>query len=116
MNKWLKFFLLGLLGVVVILNVYIISTSQFYIYKALYYNFADIDDYKIFPNREIAPADQPEEWKISSFYNKVSLPEETEKLLADIESIAFLVIKDDSILIEKYWQGYSDSSLSGSFS
>src|SRR5690606_16438885 len=32
------------------------------------------------------------------------------------KTIAYLVIQNDSILFEQYWDGYSDSSLSGSFS
>jgi CubicO group peptidase (beta-lactamase class C family) len=38
------------------------------------------------------------------------------QLLEQIQTVALLVIKNDSVVLEKYWDGYSDSSLSGSFS
>jgi CubicO group peptidase (beta-lactamase class C family) len=37
-------------------------------------------------------------------------------LLGELKTVAVVVIKNDSLLYEKYWDGYSDSSLSNSFS
>lgn len=97
-------------------NVYIVTTSSYYIYYALYYQFADIDDYKLFPNRTISPSENPQEWELSKNYNKKNLPKETLEMLEELNSVAFLVIQNDSLLFEKYWDGYSENSLSGSFS
>ncbi len=101
---------------IIALNVFILVSGKLYLYKALYYNFVDIDDYKIFDNRTIKAGASNQEWQLSNEYNKISLPGEIDKKLEEIETVAFLIIKDDSILYEKYWDGYSDSSYSGSFS
>jgi CubicO group peptidase (beta-lactamase class C family) len=91
-------------------------TGKFFVFKALYYNFAGIDDYKIFDNRVIKKSTQPQPWPVAVNYNKVALPKETQEALVKYESIAFLVIKNDSIVHEQYWDGYGPSSLSNSFS
>ena len=39
--------------VLLVFNGYVIGTGQFFIYKAMAYNFVDIDDYKIFDNAKI---------------------------------------------------------------
>jgi CubicO group peptidase (beta-lactamase class C family) len=87
-----------------------------YVYKAVVYNFADIDDNDIFDQRVILASAAPQPWPLAAKYNKVELPPELEKLHQDIQSVAFILIHNDSILYEQYWQGYSDKSLSNSFS
>ncbi|HNR21191.1 MAG TPA: serine hydrolase [Bacteroidia bacterium] len=86
-----------------------------WVIKALRYNFVNIDDYKIFENR-IIKAGNPKEWNNGWNYNKTPITPSLEKLLTDNESVAYLVIKNDSVRIEKYWDGYSAKSLSSSFS
>ena len=54
-------FILVALFVILILPV---LTGKIYLYKAVVYNFAGIDDYTIFDNHTI-PASQPVPWRIS---------------------------------------------------
>ena len=79
-------------------------------------NSATIDDAKYFDTHKIAAADTAWQWPLHSSYNKLPLPEKLQDVLKKTQSVAFLVIKNDSILNENYWDGYSDSSLSNSFS
>ena len=79
-------------------------------------NSATIDDTKYFDTHKIAAADTAWQWPLHSSYNKLPLPEKLQDVLKKTQSVAFLVIKNDSILNENYWDGYSDSSLSNSFS
>jgi len=79
-------------------------------------NSATIDDAQFFNTHMIEAPDAASEWASSSSYNKIPLSERLKDILDETESVAFLVIKDDSILSEYYWDGYSDSSLSNSFS
>jgi CubicO group peptidase (beta-lactamase class C family) len=44
------------------------------------------------------------------------MPDTLAGFLKDISTIGVVVIKSDSILFEKYWEGYNDSSYSNSFS
>lgn len=90
-------------------------SGKTYLFKAVVYNFANIDDYKIFENNTVKTAiAQP--WALSSNYNKVNYPDSLNALMEELDAVGLLVIKNDSIQFEKYWDGYSDSSLSNSFS
>ena len=79
-------------------------------------NSATIDDAKYFDTHKIAASDSAWQWPLHSCYNKLPLPEKLQDVFKRTQSVAFLIIKDDSILAENYWDGYSDSSQSNSFS
>ena len=91
-----------------------ISGNGFFV-KAIAFNFANVDDYEIFENDTVSVG-QPQAWNVSKNFNKIPLPDTLQNSLESIGSLAFLVIKNGEVLSEKYWDGYSDSSLSGSFS
>ncbi|MCC9166660.1 serine hydrolase domain-containing protein [Pontibacter harenae] len=116
MSKRAKRFAFGTLLVLGLLAAWIHLADKNYVYKAAYYNFPDIDDNLIFHQRKIEAGTSPEPWPISSNYNKLQFPESLAQLHQELETVAFLVIKNDSIVYEQYWDGYSDESLSNSFS
>lgn len=108
--KWLFFAFLAL-------NVLTLLSGNKFIYKALYYNFVNIDDFKIFENRTIPKSQNPKPWVVSStVYNQKPLSATLLNTLTGLNTVAFLVIKNDSIMNENYWDGYSDTSYSNSFS
>jgi len=111
MKRFLKIFF----GIIIVINLLIVFSGKYYLYKAVWYNTVNIDDYKLFVNRTVE-AGEPQPWKISEKYNKFKLPQYLTSRLEELSSVAFLVVHQDSLLFEKYWQGYSDSSLSNSFS
>ena len=111
-----KRILFGFIGVLAFANLLIVLTGKTFLYPALYHNFPNIDDYEIFDNRTISKSSKPQSWGISSEYNEIGLSETLSNKLEAFESVAFLVIKDDSIVIEKYWDDYSAKSFSNSFS
>ena len=78
-------------------------------------NTAFISDYEYFDNREIKSVN-PQPWALHKKYNIISESETLKKLNIDGKTKSFLVIKNDSILFEKYFDGYSKNSLSNSFS
>lgn len=98
------------------LNCVIYITDFTHIYKAVWYNYVDIDDYKIFDNRVIHSSENPQPWLVSTDYNKKELSPSLTRTLDSLKTVAFLVIKDDSIQHESYWDGYDENSISGSFS
>lgn len=115
MKKFFKGLLIFLLSILILFSAFAVVSGKAYLFKAVYYNFAGIDDYKIFTNNTVKDGEaQP--WPVSTSYNQISCPDTLNKLLADLNTVALLVIKDDSLLYEKYWDGYSDSSWSNSFS
>jgi CubicO group peptidase (beta-lactamase class C family) len=76
---------------------------------------AFISDYKYFNNEQIK-TQKPEYWLKHKNYNQIEETEVLKKLNQERETKAFIVIKNDSILFEKYFDGYNNSSLSNSFS
>ena len=91
------------------------DTKCRYLWRVLKYNLVNIDDYKIFENREIAVG-APQPWKYSKDCNKAPLSATLIQCLKDLKSVAYVVIKEGEIIQEHYWEGYSATSLSNSFS
>ncbi len=116
MNRRAKRFGLGTVLLLGLMAAWLHMADKNYVYKAVYHNFADIDDHEIFHQRKIKAANKPVVWAVSKHYNKVELPPNLAQLHEELESVAFLVIHQDSILYEQYWDGYSQNSKSNSFS
>lgn len=113
--KLLKKVFLIVAALVIIFSAYAWVSGKTFLFKAVAYNFANIDDYQKFSNNTVAIA-KPQPWDISADYNKTAYPDSLNNLLESLGSVGVLMIKNDSVVFEKYWDGYSDSSLSGSFS
>lgn len=77
---------------------------------------AYLEDYKVFDNRIIAKSKVGQPWAIHKDYNKVAATPTLEKMHKDLKTIAFLVIKNDSIWQEHYFEDYNKDSKSNSFS
>jgi CubicO group peptidase (beta-lactamase class C family) len=103
-------------GIIVVSSMIAIwITGYTYIYKTLIYTYPGIDDISIFDTR-IVNDSGPQPWPQSSQYNKIKLTADLDDELQRNESVAFLVIKNDSVAYEQYWDHYSDNTLSNSFS
>lgn len=98
-------------AIIVVLTIILYATGKLYYYKAIIYNYVDIDDLNLFYNRAV-DKDKPQSWNISKLYNTEKLSDTLTSFLTANRSVAFLIVKDDSIRYEQYWEGYSDSSLS----
>ncbi len=119
--KILKNIFKALLLFLVLINVFILISGKTYLYKGVANTYfkgrssVSIDDYPIFENRVIK-AGKSSGWPLGSNYNKSKIPSEYISKLESINTIAYVVIKDDSIRHEEYWDGYSDTSHTSSFS
>jgi len=113
--KILKSFLLILLSMVLIGSIYAVASGRTYLFKAIWYNFAGIDDYQVFTNNTVAAA-APQPWSSATSYNKKNLPAPLLSMLEGLNTIGLLAVKNDSIVFERYWDGYDQASYSGSFS
>src|SRR5262245_38859453 len=119
--RFLKSFFKWLLILLVVLNILILAFGKTYLYKGVANTYlkgrtgVDINDYPIFDNRTVK-AGESKEWPLGKDYNKSKIPSACLKDLQKFKSIAYLVIKDDSIRHEEYWDGYSDTSHTSSFS
>ena len=77
---------------------------------------ADITDYKYFENIEISKSSSPQPWPIHKNYNLIQETKNLKKTHAKLGTIAYLIIKNDSIWHEKYYKDYNHNSYSNSFS
>lgn len=101
--------------IIVIVAILPLFIGKPYLYKAIAYNFANIDDYKIFDNNIVSASPQPAPWPLDDQYTQI-IPDDLNSYLEKIRSAALLVIQDGKIKVEKYWLEYNDSSVTNSFS
>ena len=94
---------------------YLVLPSNYYLRRALIHLLPKIDQYPIFENRTIE-AGAPQAWIQSEDYNKLSIPENYLPVFDELGTVAFVIIKDSSLLFEQYWEDYSPKSHSNSFS
>jgi len=73
--------------------------------RALIRMKARIDDYRIFENRTVE-AGSPVPWSVSPLCNEKEVPEEASRLMTELKTTAFLIVKDNRIIYEKYYKGY----------
>ena len=117
MKKILKLTLI-VIGALVLL-IYIFNID--YIFKGvrtIYLtgnNTAFISDYEYFDNREIKSAN-PQPWTLHKQYNTIDESDKLKELNDERKTKSFLVIKNDSILFEKYYDGHKQTDISNSFS
>ena len=79
------------------------------------YTTAHIYDLEYFDSREVENA-SPQPWRESKKLGSIELSAEEEGYHELFRSAAYLVIKDDQILFEKYWGEHNTEALSNSFS
>lgn len=86
------------------------------------YNFADTRDHKKFPSRPLEPSVEPFRYAVAEPQRgpKAITVEGKEapfdEYLVDHATVAFLVIRRDTILCERYFRGYDPSRIHPSFS
>jgi CubicO group peptidase (beta-lactamase class C family) len=94
-------------------------------YKVIRHNFPEIDNYKIFSNRDVSKSSEPFHFNhtqttppkldsLTATLNNKEVP--LEEFLRSSKTVAFIVIKDNSVVYEKYFRGASESTLVNSFS
>ena len=116
--KKLVIALIVIIGIAVIL---LYATNNQYIFRGVQLTYlqgnttANIDDRLDFDTRMI-PNGEIQEWELSDNYNKIPLTDTLTAVLAKFKAAGFLIIKDGKILNEQYYNGYSDTSLTNSFS
>jgi CubicO group peptidase (beta-lactamase class C family) len=75
----------------------------------------DIDDMEHFDLRKVEVGNY-EPWTSSSSFGDMEIPQAQNDTLEKYETVALLIIRHDSVYFEKYWEGYTDTTYSNSFS
>jgi CubicO group peptidase (beta-lactamase class C family) len=111
------------LGFVLLLVVALLNVSKYnYLLKGVTHIYlsghttAFLEDYERFSNDTVFAAAPSQPWPLHRQYNQI-LPDNTlEDYHKDRKTVAYLVIKNDSLLYEKYYDGFGADSKSNSFS
>ena len=119
--KFLKKFLkwVVVLCVLVVAVLYITDTD--YLIKAVRtiylkgHTTAYLEDYKEFDNQPL-DIGTPQPWPNHKDYNTVSATEKLTNTNQELGTIAYVIIKNDSIWFEDYYENYNEASKSNSFS
>lgn len=125
MNKLFKFIKRLLKGLVIIILLLIglaYLTDYDYIIKGVRvvymkgHTTAYIDDHPHFENMTIEKGNNTQPWPLHERYNTASATSTLSEINTRLGTVAFLLIKNDSIYYENYAEGYGTSSQTNSFS
>jgi CubicO group peptidase (beta-lactamase class C family) len=118
LKKCLKWFLVSL-GLLITLA-YVFDYD--YILKGVrvvYFTGHDtafIDDHSYFENDIIEKSKTPEPWPNHVDYNKIKTTDKLSKSNEDWGTVAYVIIKNDSVWHESYYDGFNETSKTNSFS
>lgn len=113
--KWTVITIALLIGLLYIFDYgYIIRGAKIVYFTG--HNTAFIDDYPYFVNDTIKKGANPDPWPVHKNYNSAEPTEKLAKANADWGTIAYLIIKNDSIWFENYYENFGEDSKTNSFS
>lgn len=112
------------IAIVVLIVAVAVTISSCTFGRLLKYNYSGVDDYKIFPERPLRASTEP--WRFPEDFDTGLVPERItfdgrvdvslDDLLAENDTLAFLVIKNDVLVAERYYNGHDRAARSLSFS
>ncbi|MCB0454902.1 MAG: serine hydrolase [Aequorivita sp.] len=114
-SKWIFIML-----IVLVIGLYL--TGYGYILKGVWvvylhgHTTAYIDDFKFFETEVIPASTNPQPWPIHKDYNTVHATQALSEMNDTLGTVAFLIIKNDSIWYEKYFEDFGKNSQTNSFS
>lgn len=117
LKKLIKWLVISL--ALIIAALYITDTD--YLIKAVRtiylkgHKTAYLEDYKHFDNKPLEIG-TPQPWPNHKDYNTVEATDKLKQTHKDLGTIAYVIIKNDSIWYEKYYDGFDENSKSNSFS
>jgi CubicO group peptidase (beta-lactamase class C family) len=120
--KFLKGFFFFLLGIILVVNIFILLSGRFYLYKGVANTYLigkagpSIYDLDVFYNRTVHKNGAAEEPLYHSKYNTTSLNKQDRAFVESLDTRALLVYKGDSLIYEEYWDQHNKGQVSNSFS
>lgn len=117
-SKKLKY----IIGIILLINFVIILSGKSFFYTALFKGYifgnftASLEDYKYFHETSEIISKNPIQWEKSKKFNSFEITSNLKNYLEENKSIAFIIIKSDSLVFERYWDIGSEKSLTNTFS
>lgn len=121
LKKLLKFTLYTILALFISVNLFVILSGRFYLYKGVANTYLvgeagpTIYDLDVFPYATIKKG-ETDKIPLATNYNKYKLSPTERSYLEGLETRAFLVYKGDSLIYEEYWDTHKKNTVSNSFS
>lgn len=121
-RKILKYTGLSILGLLLLISAAIVIGGKHYIFKAVLATYfrgqsgPGIYDLDVFYYSTIKGSDNPEPWKVHPEIQQMTIPMTQRKYLEELETTSFLVIHNNEIIYEEYWDEHSEKTVSNSFS
>ncbi|MDC8002425.1 serine hydrolase [Aureisphaera galaxeae] len=120
--KRIKGFFKWLFIIIIALVLLAYATDHEYILKGVRvvymtgHTTAYIDDYPHFENMKVATGNTPQPWPVHKDYNKAKSTPTLDEINNRLGTVAYMIIKNDSIWYENYAEGYGTESQTNSFS
>ena len=108
--------------ILLISNLFILFSGKMYLYEGIFQTYfhgrlsPGIYDLPNFHKRKISQSTSPIPWAINTGDNSISLSKSEEEYHAQFASKAFIILQNDTIIYEKYWDEHSIGKVSNSFS
>ena len=118
LKKVIKY-LIGIIGVLIIASYIFDYDYILKVVRVVYFTghaTAFIDDYPYFENDTIKKGTTSDEWPLHKNYNQSKPTKALTDVNTELGTVAYLIIKNDSIFYEWYAEDYSKSSKTNSFS
>lgn len=121
LKKFLKIFFWTIVSLICAINIFILVTGKFHLYYAMANTIFQgrlmptIDDSNVFHNRVIE-THKIEYWPTHPDFSHNKLDKNLKSKMEELDPAGFLVIKNDSLFYEHYWDGYHSDSITNSFS
>tara|TARA_B100001287_G_C22685766_1_gene533484 strand:+ start:2221 stop:3447 length:1227 start_codon:yes stop_codon:yes gene_type:complete len=121
MNRVIKYACYISLTLILGVNLFILLSGRFYLYSGISKTYLigkigpGIYDLDVFPINTIQKSTSPNKLNIKSGQN-VALTQSESKYLNSIDTRAFLIFQNDTLLYERYWKEHSINKVSNSFS
>lgn len=122
LKKIFRFFLFFVLALFILVNLFIILSGRFYIYKGIQHTYLkgqsgpSIYELDVFPYITVKKAEKTSNWIPSKTFNSQKVSDEDISFMKSLDTRAFLVFRGDSILYENYMDKHSQNTVSNSFS
>lgn len=123
----LIFLTILLIGLVLLVLVSSLIFSPQYVFRTIVNGNSDVMDYKVFPERIIQKSSQPYYYKynldkslktmpIDYMYRGKGRTKPFDTFLKETDTTSFIIIHDDKIVLEEYYNGYGQDTVNTSFS
>ena len=120
--KVLKYFAFTVIALIITVNLFIILSGRFYLYKGVANTYLvgksgpTIYDLDVFPHSTVEAGEDVAQIPLHTDFNKYELSAEDRKFVEEMKSKALLIFRGDSLMYEEYWGDHTEITVSNSFS